>query len=521
MATRALSRRIGVVKAAILAAVLAILGSRLHRPIDGEHYFRQTHVASNIDKYVADGLSLHPATYNTDAPLALYDFPAYEILVAALCRTLRTPALETARVVNLVFFSLTYFMLDRLMARTRVRPIASLATLFVFAWAPLNLYYVWTPIPDVLAVSASLASLLAFVCWEASPPGWRASLLFAAMCLSGVLATLVKNPVYLPVAVAISVFVLVRHGARGLLRPGILAFGVLIGLSVVAFKAYSNGVNHVAVFLTPDEAGQYFGPLGQRLDIWSWRAVFKNVAKTVNPLASLFSLAGVFAYALRSKSPFRSLYLGLGAGSLVTLLVFFSRFTWHDYYYLPFVFPLAFFAGDLADRLRLWAEGLVPRAHARRVGMALLLLLVASSLLLSPEGLAAFLSGTKAGQTTRGLVEAGTFIAQETRPRDFVVYVVDDHENWNPAYLYFAKRDGYNLRLHGLSHKSVEAIRSSFLPGHDRLLVFCPRPFVRVCAGRLKMVAPDPGDAGDPGFIFDPYAGRDPTPQDIPKGSGS
>jgi len=125
MARRTLSQPLGVLKGLVLLPALATALVRFHAPIDGEHYFRQTHVAANIDKFVADGPSLRPATYNADAPLALYDFPAYELLVAGLSRTLGTPPLETARALNLVLFALTYLVLDRLMARTSVRPIAS------------------------------------------------------------------------------------------------------------------------------------------------------------------------------------------------------------------------------------------------------------------------------------------------------------------------------------------------------------------------------------------------------------
>jgi hypothetical protein len=499
---RALSRRLWVFKAAILAAALAILLLRLHAPIDGEHYFRQTHVAANIDKYVADGISLRPSTYNSDAPLALYDFPASEIAVAALCRLFGIPPLQTARLFNLALFGLSFVILDRLMVKTRVRPLAGLLTLFFFAFAPLNLYYLATPLPDPLAVCASLASLLAFVSWEAAPDSQP--LAYVALCALGVLATLVKNPVYLPVAVAIPVYLALRRGARSVVRPGVLALGSLIVVSVVLFKIYSNTVNHLSAFLTSEEAGQYFGEFSQRLDPWTWGSVFGNLAKTINPLALGLSLLGVSYYTLRSRSPYRGLYLGLFFGSIVTLLVFFSRFTWHDYYHLPFVFPLAFFAGDLADRLRRIVDRrrLFVR-HPRWAGVGVLLLLGGASLALSGRGLASFFSGRKPGQTTRALVAAGDWIQGRTGPRDFVVYVVDDHENWNPAYLYFAKRDGFNIHLHSLSHRSLAGIRAAFFAGHARLFVFCPEPFLRTCAGRLKVSSPGFAPSEDPGSLYE------------------
>lgn len=42
---------------------------------------------ANIEKYLADGLSLHPESYDQDVPCSLFDFPACELVVASLVRT--------------------------------------------------------------------------------------------------------------------------------------------------------------------------------------------------------------------------------------------------------------------------------------------------------------------------------------------------------------------------------------------------------------------------------------------------
>jgi hypothetical protein len=150
---------------ALLGACVFILG-RFHAPIDGEHYFRQTHVAANIEKFVETGLSLRPQTYNRDAPVALFDFPAYEVAIAFVCRSFGGHPLETARSLNLGLFVLSFLLLDSLLARTGVPPLPRLLALVFFAFAPANLYYMGTPLPDSLALAASLVSLLAFVRWE-------------------------------------------------------------------------------------------------------------------------------------------------------------------------------------------------------------------------------------------------------------------------------------------------------------------------------------------------------------------
>jgi hypothetical protein len=485
-----LRRRVAILKVVILLGALLVLLRGLHAPIDGEHYFRQTHVEANIERFVSRGISLRPTTYNYDAPLALFDFPAYEVIVAAVCRVFGTPPLETSRLLNVLFFVLSFAAVNHLLERTGVRPVACLATLFFFAFSPLNLYFMGNPLPDPLAVCAALGSLVAFVAWDRS----GGSAAFAAFCLLGILSTLVKNPVYLGIAVALPVYVWLRRGLVGFARVSLWA--LLIVLSVVVFKVYSNAVNDVPVFMTSDEAGQYFGEFSQRFDLWRWESVLRNLSKALNPLALSLALLGIPFYAAsRSRAPYRGLYMGLSAGCAVTVLVFFSRFTWHDYYHLPLVFPLAFFAGDCADRLRR-RLGRRPFAQA-----AFLVALGVASLFLSRGGYLRFVSGLKPGQTTKGLQVAGSWIRDRTDPGDFVVYVVDDHENWNPAYLYFAKRDGFNLHLHGLSRKALGQLRSKFSPGHGRFFVFCPAVLSRQCQTRLKIPQEN---QDEPGFLLAP-----------------
>jgi hypothetical protein len=484
-----LPRVASLLKLALLAGAIAVPLLRIRAPIDGEHYFRQTHVASNIEKFVSGGLSLRPATYNVDAPLALFDFPAYELTVAFLSRTLGTPPLETARALNLVFFALSFVMANSLLRRTGVSPVASFVTLLVFALSPLSLYYVGAPIPDILAVSFSLVSLTALVSWELSGEvGFP-----LVFCLAGIVATLVKNPVYLSVACAVPTFLYARGGRPALQKPAVLAWALLIASSVVAFKVYSNTVNHVSVFLTSDESGQYFGDLSQRLDPWRWGGVLGNAAKAATPVGLALSAFGILVLASRAGIPHRALYLGLGAGAFVTLLTFFSRFTWHDYYHLAFVFPLAALAGFGADALSALAK-----RPATRFGI--LALLVAGIASFSAVAYARFFSGIKAGQTTRAIRVAGAYVRGGTEPGDFVVYVIDDHENWNPAYLYFASRDGFNLHLHSLSRKSLVQIRSVYAQRRP-VVVFCPASFSRICRARLK-IPPQGASADAPGFLY-------------------
>src|SRR5258708_14965781 len=141
------------------------------RRIDGAHTFRQAHVAANIEKYLAQGLSLRPATYNFDIPYSLFDFPLYQLAVASVCRRLGSPVLVTARFVNLAVLVALCFVVERLLARCRVHPRHALFCLGLFLAAPLNLFYFSNPIVDGLAALLSFVSLYAFVGWEEGTTG--------------------------------------------------------------------------------------------------------------------------------------------------------------------------------------------------------------------------------------------------------------------------------------------------------------------------------------------------------------
>ena len=68
--------RASMAKAAVLLSAVAMMVKDLGAPIHGNFYFRQAHVAANIEYFVRNGLSLVPTTYNLDVPYAIFDFPA-------------------------------------------------------------------------------------------------------------------------------------------------------------------------------------------------------------------------------------------------------------------------------------------------------------------------------------------------------------------------------------------------------------------------------------------------------------
>ena len=438
---------------------LLVMVARIHSPLRGHHLFRQAHVAANIDKYVGLGLSLVPRTWNLDVPFSLFDFPAYQLLVAELCRWFGLPALPAARAVNVLVFVLILLVYGLLLGRTRL-PLAQRAlALLLFAYAPINVFYLSSPMVDGLALLAAAVSLLGWMKWEdAGQPAWYAMSLSA-----GVLATLVKNPVYLPTLLAILWVRFRARGFRGLLGLDLALLVAALGASVLWFKLLSNAVNGQSEILSAWEGEQYFGPAAERLHPASWGPILFGLGLlALNPLTLALALAGAGLAWRRGKAG-HEVWVGLLQGSAFTLLVFFHRCRVHSYYLLPFVFPLAVASSHGLRRFTVWWRARIGRRSSRVLPAAVIGVTLVSS----------WLGVQNMSIAEPWLESRGEWIQGLTDPRDFVVYVVATEEgNWNPEYLYFARRDGYNLWRGRLTRHDLAALYVRFAGSYRRLFVF-------------------------------------------------
>lgn len=490
-------RRVVVARALLLLTLLpvfALLLGELREPLRGEHTFRQAHVAANVEKYLAHGLSLRPEAYNLDVPGALFDFPVYQLAVAWACRTFGLPPVPAARALNIALFALTLAVAARLLAATGATAGERALTLAFFAWSPLNLFFWATPFVDPLAVLAALASLLGYVRWERGRAGG-----YAVMLGAGLLATLIKNPLYLPFFVAIAWDRARRRGLRSLAAPAFAAFALSVAAAVVLFKLYSNHVNQSGAFLMPDEAEAYFGTLHDRLRRKYWRALLAALTAKVLPAAAcVAALAGLAVFARRARRRFRALDTGLALGVAVTLLLFFGRHREHDYYQLPFVFPAALFAGYGAQRLLVAGA-----ASGRRVCLALARTAVAA--LLAITALSAHATWREMISTpgSAELRARGEWLQAHTRRDDFVAVVVGtDARNWDPSHLYFAQRDGCNLARSEVTAALLAELRRRAQAGHGRFFVFVPWPQREALSGRLEALGARLDRAGDLGDLY-------------------
>lgn len=476
-----------------LTPALALMLRGLGEPLHGEHVFRQAHVAANVEKFARQGLSLRPAAYNQDVPGALFDFPAYSWTVAAVCRATGAPAVPAARAISILILVLCLATLDAVWRATGLPRLARLVGLLTCAWAPLDLFYFQVPLPDGLALLLALLSVLAWLKLErAGQAGpWLLTLLACAL-----LATLIKNPLYLPFALGLACDRLARRGPRGLWREALL-LGLALLVAVVGFKLYSNAVNRTAGFLPREEAEAFFGTLHDRLRPRYWRALVEAFTTRVCPPATLgLVAAGLVLSAWRPRAR-ASLRLGLLAGSLATLALFFNRHREHSYYQLPFVPVLASFAGG-APALAL---ALARRARSRRAaGLAAVasLALLALVAVQGASGLARMQSNWEPL-----VAERGAWIAAHSAENDFVVYVLGVREdNWDPAPLYFAQRDGHNLARSQVGHARLAELHRQFAGRYARFLVYCPPAALPELEGRLARLGAQVVADGQPGRLY-------------------
>jgi hypothetical protein len=492
----------------ILAPSLALMLAGLGRPIHGQHSFRQAHVAANVEKYLAQGLSLHPSTYNQDIPLTVFDFPLYQLMVATASRALGADPLGTSRAVSIISFALTFILLASVLAGSGIEPgHAGLALLF-FAMAPLNLFYFQSPMVDDLAILLSVLSLYACLRVEASRGGTK--LVFAAlMTLSGMLATMIKSPVYLPFFIAIVLLPLWRHGWSGLRRPGVWAFGVVILATVIGFRLYSTSVNQTAGALSAEEEKEYFGLPEERLQPRLWGPIVVTVCTEIlNPLTSVLFVVGILSYARRFHRT-QGLYWGLLFGTMVAIFVFFGRHRWHNYYQLPLVFPFAFFAAHGGWRLLMRLHRLGTSARARCVlAGSFVAVLVGASLYYGVRGHARL----SVSEGTERTAADGQWIRHSTQPDDYVVYLLNTRErDWSPAFLYFAKRDGFNLARPELTRSELDRLWATSAGRYRRVLVFCPRILVARTWRKLNALGAVVLKEGEAGRLY--WVPRRPPPR--------
>lgn len=500
---------LGLAVAGAVALLAAMLGTDVH----GAHLFRQAHVVSNIERMRAGGLFVLPTTYNLGMPDHVYDFPLYQGLVAALAEALGIRSVLAARLVGLAVFLATLTLLWRLLRLVEPRATVRSLALFLFAASPLQIWYASAPIPDAFACLLALVAVFGHERCIAHAAGVRHDtadrasaphrVWFAVVLAASFLATLIKIPVILPSACVILSRGFCRQGSRALRSRWYLGFSLSVLAAVALYLVVALPANAHWRENHPDPVfGSrfywYFSNFTDRLHAGYYRRVLlryvaKQILDPVMASLALFALAqGLLARSQTPSAGARRVFGAWLAGSAISVIVFFNLHWRHNYYFLPHVVPLCYFAAvggsDLLGRL----------AARPRLRCFTLVLLIAAHAVFAGKHLVR-LERANSDYVAR-LVEAGEFLQRNTRTDDFVVYLVE-HFDYQPEPLYFARRIGFTADARRFDRGLLERIRLRY-SSRGRLRVFCPAAALPSLAPRAESLGLRPLAGGPAGSLF-------------------
>jgi hypothetical protein len=477
------------------------LWSRVDGIVDGDHFFRQSHVLANVDQMQEQGILRAPSTWNEDMFLRLYDVPVWQVVVTGLSSGLGLPSGLVAEGFAALLFALLFVLAWRIGELLRLPPLATTVALCVLALAPIGRFWFAAASPDPLVVCLATASLCAWL--QLQEPAGRARGWLALWLLGAFLATLVKAPVYLPTAITVLVHAVQQRGWRGLFAPRLLVFAATMLSALVATRLLT-AVANAAVPGWPDaatELGWYFGSWQERS---SWRPYGSVLGRIVR---EVMSVPGT-AVALLALAFLRSWRLSVEARGIVVVhalaavggsLLFLHVNVVHNYYPLPCLVPLALLVGQGAswacDACSSW--WLQRSGRAQRWPAALVLAAVLGGALWSSlrylERIASF--------DTSAMRAAGAFVRGASMPDDFVLYgtIPDDD---NPVYLYFVQRHGANVQAATPTATLRDRWLTAAIARQGRLLLFVPIAAAEQLAQRRAEPAWREVAAGAAGAVF-------------------
>lgn len=451
------------------------MAAHLDEPIYGRHCFRQAHVQSNIERFLEGTSLLRPATYNVDLIGSFYDLPIYQWTVFGLCRLFQTDPLWTARLSSLLITMVTCGCVWSILNSAGASAGHRLLTLSLFAFAPLVQFYGVAPMVDGLANLAVLAMAAAYLKLRRND-GRRSPWVWALLVIGGLLGSSIKSPVAFPLGVAILLDTSWSLRSRFWKDAVLLvsAAGMVVGL--LLHYVLSKQAN-AGVVIPNFRASWIFGKWEDRMSPGVWGVVYGHVKHLIlNPTFVWLVPPGIILWIQRRRSA-GVFFLAWLVGCSITLLVFLNLYRKHDYYVIPMVFPVVFFVGCSLDML---LHGV------RRLG--------GRSSFLQRTLVVAALSCTvwigKVG-VVRGFRELGgwgwetcfldgEWVRARTAPDDFVFYARESSADWNPAPLYYVRRQGANIGYLDLFSDRMQQLLSrgeTSNVGSRRYLLFLPSSY--------------------------------------------
>lgn len=409
----------------LTAYVIGVLPS-MGQSLLETHAHRQTQTAYTAVLYAERGIDMLRPPLPVLGPPGIIpqEFPLFQAVGAIVIGT-GVSADASMRIAGLASF-LAAAVLLYLLARRLMGPVGALVALGAFLFNAHAWLYGRASLIEYMATAGGIGFLYFAVRWmdQGRPMNWVAA---TALGTLGVLVKITTGGFLLLPALLWR-----SQGRWGFQRPPVLAM-VAIAVAVGGvWSAYSQSVREetpASIFLSMENQwAWFFGTLGQRLDLPSWRV----------PLVAILALTGFgialwgpLAVARARQAPQPAFLLSLLALVFAVPLLLFNLYAIHDYYYAA-VAPM------LALGIGLGVEWLLVNRARRWVRLA-------------SVGLAGAWLATIIGTYPSWSLIYSTPIEQERafRMAEFVRdnsdaddWVVLRGWGWNSTFLYYARRQG-------------------------------------------------------------------------------
>lgn len=447
---------------ALLGLSFAVRLLHLTGPLD-EPMWRQTDTAYMARRMMAESPPdlLNPkAPYRGTNDVKAAEFPIYPALAAAAYKAVGHESLPSARLVTLLFFigsAWLLFLSVRLFADDRI---AWWATL-IYSVAPLALAYSRMVHPDYSIVFFShlfLFALLKFV--QIGGWGWWS---LAAVGAAG--AFLMKAPYCFYLGLLPGWMWLTDRNKRTIIRFVGLATVLILPLIAalwfnqhrIAQEApFAESLVYPMKWTSETSSGRFFGHLAQRIELESWKLIIKRlIFMILTPVGVVLALFGLWVARPRVAGSWMPLVWLAGAG-LYTLVVFPMVAGPHEYYSIPLIAPAALLAAAGINRVINWAADRMGWNRMVTTGVLAVLLLAGVR-----EGLARgpYLAGLPFYSVDWQREIAGEVIAKHTQPDELVLSVTHGRSTgWSdPRILYVADRRGWAIEARTLNASNLAA----------------------------------------------------------------
>lgn len=439
--------------AALLA--LGLIGQRfihLTAVPDEPHSFRQCETAYFAWAFYETGIDLlRPSVdWLGNHRTLVLEFPISEAFTAVAYRLLG-PRLAYAQLTTLLFFLGAAYFLAAIVGRLSTQREATLTAL-VYLGLPLGLFYSRAVNVDFCAVFFAHLMVYCFLRgYDEQAVRW-----WLAGSIAGALAFTVKANLVFYLLLPCLYYVLSRPQPAFFKRYAAL-WVIPIG-AFFLWRGYANRVNAGAPdwfflpgymkFVDSAMGGYYYGSIALRLQAASWvRLGYRMFYYVASPIGCCASIAGLL---MARRSQRAAVFFGWWLlGAVIGLLIFFNLNVEHDYYSIPFLAVVAFFAAHFLDTL-------LDALHRRWGGVAWLPVSLIGLALL---GSSVWLAETTYYRIDWIRVKAGEIIKRDTPPGSLIIAASTETVFLDPRMLYLSKRNGWSVEATQLTTGIVEALR--------------------------------------------------------------